>query len=78
MKSMPSLERTETPGGTSAARIQGGGLDARLRNRRRAVTYLAAAVREQDVAERNDLLRRAADLILPSEQLPRLAARRLA
>ena len=61
-----------------AEKIQGGGWDGRLWNRRRAVTYLAAAVRERDAVERNGLRRRAAELILSSEQIPPLAARRLA
>ena len=57
-----------------AERIQGGGWDARLWNRRRAVMYLAAAVREKDAAERNGLRRRAADLILFDARIPRVAA----
>jgi hypothetical protein len=66
VKSMLSLERAESSGGTSAERTQDGGSDPRLGNRRRAVTYLAAAVTEKNAAERNGLLRRAADLILSS------------
>src|SRR5687767_3052176 len=60
--------RTET--------IQGGESDARLWNRRRAVRYLAAALRKRDAAERNGLRRQAADLILRSESIPSWAAMR--
>jgi hypothetical protein len=61
-----------------AERAPGGGWDARLWNRRRAVTCLAAAFRKKDAAERNELRRRAAELILSNERTPPLAARRLA
>ena len=66
MKRMRTLQQTDGSPSTVGEDPRAGGSDRRARNRRRAVTYLAAAVREENAWERKDLRRRAAELILSS------------
>lgn len=47
-------------------------LDAQVRKRLWAVTYLMAAATEPDAMERSGLRRRAAELVLPRSQADRL------
>ena len=48
-------------------------LDDQLRNRLWAMTFLQAAAREGDAAERDGLRRRAAELLLPRKRVDRTA-----
>jgi hypothetical protein len=61
---VPCPERAEVPATPVAERKRPGWLDHQVRNRLWAVTYLVAAANESDAVERNNLRRRAAELIL--------------
>jgi hypothetical protein len=61
---VPSPERADIPARCPAEPKRPAWLDHQVRNRLWAVTYLVAAANESDAVERNNLRRRAAELIL--------------
>ena len=75
MKRRQNLERGDASASAVDEGTQAGGAAGRARNRRRAVTYLAAAVGEKDACERKDLRRRAAELILSAARRCNVSAR---
>jgi hypothetical protein len=61
---VPCPGRADIPATPVAERKRPAWLDHQVRNRLWAVTYLVAAANESDAVERNNLRRRAAELIL--------------
>ena len=73
---MNCLSNLECASGTAGPRLSAGRpawLDDQLRNRLWAMTFLQAAAREGDAAERDGLRRRAAELLLPRKRVDRTA-----